>query len=242
MAGMKRILILAAIAAAAAHGGTPADQERAPLDQPLTATNMVIFAPAGDLSAPSDASELGLLSRVARLAGVPFGFEADEAAPRPTTGAAVEAHDVSARTLRDALDGFVRMDSRYEWRDVRGVVVMRTHAAWSDSRNALNQPVRDVEWRDVDAIAAFNRVARLLYPDAARDPFEGMLAPRTGLFSVQLHGGTLLDVLNAAARADGQLGWAVSYGPASSATRFTLTIGHYGNGPSASWPERPGIR
>ena len=244
MSGMKWILVPTAAALAAAHLAVAAGagQERAPLDQPLTSTNLIIFAPAGDLAAPSDASELGLLSRVARLAGAPFGFEADEAAPRPTTGAAVEAHDVSARTLREALDGFVRMDPRYEWRDVRGVIVVRTRAAWSDARNVLNQPAPDVDWQDVDTIAAFNHITRLFYPDAARDPFEGMLPARTGLFSVHVRGGTRIDVLDAAARADGQLGWAVSYGPPGSASRFTLTLGHYGNGPSVSWPARPGVR
>jgi hypothetical protein len=240
MLEMKWMLALAAAAMAAAAPGA-GGQERAPLDQPLTSTNLIIFAPAGDLTAPSDASELGLLSRVARLAGVPFGFEADESAPRPTTGAPVEVHDVSARTLREALDGFVRMDPRYQWRDVRGVVVVRTQAAWSDPRNALNQPAPDVDWQDLDTIAAFNHITRLFYPDA-REPFEGMLAARTGLFSVQVRGGTRIDVLDAAARADGQLGWAVSYGPPGSATRFTLTLGHYGNGPSVSWPMRPVVR
>jgi hypothetical protein len=211
----------------------------APLDQPLASSSHIIYAPAGDLAAPSDASELGLLSRVFRVAGVPFGFEADETAPRETSGAAVEPHDVTARTLRDALDGFVTMDPRYEWRDVQGVFVVRTRTAWRDPRDALNRPAGDVDWPDLDPIALFNRVARLLYPDAPHDPFEGMLASRARPVTVQLRQGTVLDVLNAAARADGQLGWAVSYAAAGAPSRFTLTIGHFGSGPTFSWPNRP---
>jgi hypothetical protein len=233
---MRWFIALAAAAGALAAPRTP---QTSPLDQPLASSSHIIYAPAGDLVAPSDASELGLLSRVFRAAGVPFGFEADEAAPRETTGAPVEAHDVTARTLREALDGFVRMDPRYEWRDVQGVFVVRTRAAWSDARDALNRPVRDVDWTDLDPIALFNRVARLLYPDAPRDPFEGMLLSRARPFAVQLRQGTVLDVLNAAARADGQLGWAVWYGPPRGTARFTLTIGHFGSGPSFSWPDRP---
>jgi hypothetical protein len=58
-------------------------------------------------------------------------------------------------------------------------------------------------------------------------------------FSVHVSEGTLLDVLDAAVRADGELGWAVAYGAAPGKTRFTLTLGHYGNGPMLGWPERP---
>ena len=130
----------------------------------------IIYAPAGDLIAPSDASALGLLSRTARVAEVPFGFEADQTSPRLTTGAAVEAHEVTAGTLRQALDGFVRMDPRYEWRDAAGVFVMRSRTAWSDPHGTLTRRVHDIDWREIDTIGAFNRIAHLLYPDAAHDP------------------------------------------------------------------------
>ncbi len=210
-----------------------------PLDEPLTATTHTIYAPAGDLSAPSDASEFGLVSRLARVSGVPFGFETDETDPRPTTGATVEAHDFTASTLREALNGFVRMDPRYEWRDMAGVLVIRTPAAWARSRGALSLPVGAIDWRDVDVIEAFNRIAHLLYPDSAHPPFEGVAASPTRLLTVQLGPGTMLDLLNAIARTDGQLGWAIVYGEASGTKRFTLTIGHYGNGPSYSWPRVP---
>ncbi|HEY2153153.1 MAG TPA: hypothetical protein VGH34_20255 [Vicinamibacterales bacterium] len=210
-----------------------------PLDVPLPTATHTIYAPAGNLVAPSDASEFGLLSRLARVGAIPFGFEADAADPRPTTGAPVEAHDVAAHTLREALDGFVRIDPRYEWRDVAGVLVMRTRPAWTTSRGALSLPVRAIDWRDIDEVEAFNRVALLLYPNAGHPPFEGVAVSRARQFTVQLGQGTMLDLLNAIARADGQLGWAVVYGESSSTKRLTLTIGHYGNGPSYSWPTLP---
>jgi len=96
-----------------------------------------------------------------------------------------------------------------------------------------------VDWRDLDVIAAFNRVARLLYPVSPHDAFEGMTGTHDRPFSVHVSKGTLLDVLDAAVRADGELGWAVCYGNAPSPTRFTLTLGHYGNGPTLGWHERP---
>jgi hypothetical protein len=232
---MKWQTILAAIAGAV----TLIAPQGLPLDEPLSATTHTIYAPAGDLAAPSDASELGLLSRVARVGAIPFGFEADATVPRPTTGAAVEAHDLTAHTLRDALDGFVRMDPRYEWRDVAGVLVIRTRLAWTTPHGVLSLPVRNIDWRDVDAVEAFNRVALLLYPDSAHPPFEGLAISRTRLLTVHLDQGTMLDLLNAVARADGQLGWSIVYGESSSAKRVTLTIGHYGNGPSYGWPTLP---
>src|SRR5260370_42345052 len=73
-----------------------------PLDQPLATTTHIIYAPGGLLAAPSDPGELGLLSRIARVAGVPFGFEADDADPRPATGVAVAAPQVSPGTPRAA--------------------------------------------------------------------------------------------------------------------------------------------
>jgi hypothetical protein len=210
-----------------------------PLDRPLATTTHIIYAPKGNLVAPSDASELGLLSRIARVAGVPFGFEADDVDPRPPTGMAVEPHEVPGDTLRAALDAFVTLDPRYEWRDTNGVFVMRTRGAWNSTRDVLNQKVRDVDWRDLDVIAAFNRVARLLYPASPHEAFEGLSARHDRPFSVHVSEGTLIDVLDAAVRADGELGWAVSYGTAPTPTRFALTLGHYGDGPTLGWHERP---
>jgi hypothetical protein len=232
---MKWRIILAAIGGAVALIAPQA----LPLDEPLAAATQTIYAPAGDLTAPSDASELGLLSRLARVGAIPFGFEADATAPRPTTGAAVEAHDVIAHTLREGLDGFVRMDPRYEWRNVAGVLVIRTRLAWTTPGGVPSLPVGAIDWRDVDVIDAFNRIADLLYPDAPHPPFEGLAVSRTRLLTVHLGQGTMLDLLNAVARADGQLGWSIVYGEASSTKRFTLTIGHYGSGPSYSWPTLP---
>jgi hypothetical protein len=219
-------------------GAYPRSQA-SPLDRPLATTTHIIYAPEGNLLAPSDASELGLLSRIARVAGVPFGFEADDADPRPPTGRAVVPHEVPGDTLRAALDAFVTLDPRYEWRDTNGVFVMRTRGAWTSPRDVLNQQVRDVDWRDLDVIAAFNRLARLLYPASPHEAFEGMAGRHDRPFSVQVSDGTLLDVLDAVVRADGELGWAVSYGTAPNPTRFSLTLGHYANGPTRGWQERP---
>lgn len=210
-----------------------------PLDRSLIATEHLIYAPPGDLVAPSDASEMGLLSRVAAVATVPFGFESDEATPRPSTSSAVEPHLVSAATLRQALDAFVALDRRYQWRDMNGVFVVRAAAAWTDPANVLNRRVRDIHWHDLSAFSVFDRVAHLLYPNEQRDIYVGLERRNDRPFAVDVDDGTVLDVLNAAARADGELGWWVRYGLPSDARQLELTIGHYGIGPTFGWRERP---
>jgi hypothetical protein len=236
---LVRVSAVLAFMAAASAPGTTSLSQPLPLDQPLTTTTHVIYGLPGDLGLPSDASEMGLLSRIAKVATVPFGFEADEAAPRPSAGAPVEPHYITAKTLREALDGFVALDPRYRWREVHGVFVVRTSRAWDDAGNVLNRRIREVHWHDLNIVAAFNRLAHLLYPNDSGEVFDARAANDVRLFSVDVSDGTILDVLNAAAVADGELGWWVEYGTTSSPTRFRLTIGHYGNGPTFGWHVLP---
>jgi hypothetical protein len=210
------------------------------LDRPLVATRHLIYAPPGDLRSPSDASELGFLSRVARVAAVPFGFESDSASPRPASSGTVEPHEITAATVREALDAFVRFDPRYEWRTAGGMYVVRTSAAWNDPTNVLNRPVPDGDWRDLSTLSAFNRVSHLLYPDDTSPLYTGLSVKNDRPFSVQVRGGTILDLLNAIALADGELGWSVRYGRPPDQIQFELTIGHYGIGPTHGWRRRPG--
>jgi hypothetical protein len=232
MRALIRALSVPALGAIALSQGLP-------LDQPLTTTTHVIYTPRGDLGAPSDASEMGLLSRIARTATVPFGFEADAAAPRVSSGAPVEPHYVTARTLREGLDRFVVLDPRYRWRAVHGAFVVRTSRAWDDPGDVLNRRIADVHWRGLNVVAAFNRLAHLLYPTDSDDIFDPRASNDGRLFNVDVSDGTILDVLNAAAVSDGELGWWVEYGTTSDPTRFRLTIGHYGSGPTFGWHDLP---
>jgi hypothetical protein len=249
----RRVLGFAALAVAglgaglgvtgglAARGGQPVEQPSA-FDRPLQTTEHVIYVPAGDATSPSDAGEMGLLSRLARVSNLPFGFESDGEAPRSAPAARVERRVITASTPRAALDAFVAMDPRYRWKDVGGVFVVRTAAAWDDPRNALNQPVRNVHWHDLHVLSAFDRIAHVFYPGDPRAYFEGIRDTSNRSFNVDVSEGTILGVLDAAVRDDGELGWWVAYGNASDRQRFTLTLGHYGNGPTAGWAERPAAK
>ena len=217
-----------------------ADQPSA-FDRPLQTTEHFVYAPATPGSTPSDAGDMGLLSRFARVSSVPFGFESDESTPRPSTATAVEPRSVTAATLRAALDGFVARDPRYRWKDCGGAFVVRTVTAWEDPNDALNQRVRDIHWRRLDLLSTFARIGHLLYPADPRDYFEGIRLQNSAgrPIDVDVVDGTILDVLNTTVRNDGELGWWVSYGSAAERQRFSLTLGHYGNGPSFGWAERP---
>jgi hypothetical protein len=211
------------------------------LDRRLTTIEHVIYGPPGEFRAPTDAGAMGFLSRVARVAVVPFGFESDSAAPRTSSATAIEPHLVAAATVRAALDAFVRLDPRYEWRDASGLYVVRTRTAWNDSGGILNRRIPDVDWRDVSLVSAYEGVARILFPQERGSIFSGIRVRDDRPFSVQVSGGTLLDLLNAIALADGQLAWWVRYGGPSDRVQFELTIGHFGVGLTHGWRKRPGV-
>lgn len=236
--GSMAIVAIAAVGLTSGQAGPPSA-----FDRPLQTTDYFIYVPAGPGAVPSDAGEMGLLSRFARVSSVPFGFESDESVPRPSIASALEMRGVTASTLRAALDGFVVMDPRYRWKDANGAFVVRTLTAWDDPHDALNQRVRDIYWQGLDVLSAFNRIGHLLYPADPRDYFAGIRLPNSGNrpFNVGVAEGTVLDVLNAAIRDDGELGWWVSYGGATERQRFSLTLGHYGIGPTFGWPERPAL-
>ena len=234
------IVVMAAMTVGLSSG--QADQPSV-FDRPLPTTEHFMYVPAAPGAMPTDAGEMGLLSRFARVSSVPFGFESDESAPRPSTGSALELRGVTASTLRAALDGFVAMDPRYRWKDTGGAFVVRTVTAWEDPDNALNQRVRDIHWQRLDVLSAFTRIGHLLFPADPREYFSGIRRQNGGnrTLDVDLADGTILDVLNTAVRDDGELGWWVSYGGPSERQRFSLTLGHYGNGPTHGWPERPAL-
>ena len=205
------------------------------LDKPLGSAEQVIFAPEGDLSSPSDASLFGFMSRLSRIALVPFGVESNRAEPRPPTGRPVVEHTIAAQTLRQALDAICRIDPRYAWSDADGVVLLRPRGAAEDTGDPLNRQVRDIRWQGLTSFTAFDAVAHLLYPDDRRDYFAALKAPAGRPIDVDVTDGTIVDVLNAVVRSDGELGWWVHYGGATDDRRVEMTIGHYGVGPTASW-------
>ena len=143
------------------------------------------------------ATDVGALGAAAR---VPMGFEA---APSVRPGGwKVEA---SGKPLRAVLDAIVAADSRYEWRDENGVIVLRPSAAWTDRNNAIYRNVGSIRFDEVGAADAMRIVAALFGTDLVGSQRNDL--GDTKRFSLDLPPGTILDALNGIVRAHGLLTW-----------------------------------
>jgi hypothetical protein len=201
-----------------------------PYDPAKTGREQLRVAIASDIGGfQTDSGVHGLLMRIGIAADVPIGYEPDPSELRSSSfdrpAATVQ---IEAATLHQALDAVVALDRRYEWREMDGVYVVRTAAAWRDARNLLNRTVGSVHWHGVNRRLATDRLWSLLYPA------DGCSAPRhaesggTAAFNIDIENGTLLDVLNAVARAKhrrGEFGWHVGRGGAGDPLKFTVGLG-----------------
>jgi len=151
------------------------------------------------------AADIGSLAAAAR---VPMGFEA--APPGGRGGWKIEA---SGRPLRAVLDAIVSADSRYEWRDDDGVIVLRPSAAWSDRDNALYRSVGSIRFDEVGAADALRIVAGLFGEDLSASQRDDL--NDTKRFSLNVPPGTLLDALDGIVRAHGLLAWALEPWPST---------------------------
>lgn len=142
-------------------------------------------------------------------------------------------------TVREALDSIVREDPRYEWSESDGRILVRAVDARGSSALDVRVPrfaVADVSFTDALAalVHAIDRsrpaptviqfgvtlnisgaeVAPLVITGQARAE-PPAAAPRKGdgqrLITLALRGATVLEILDAIARADGQLSWSVHY-------------------------------
>jgi hypothetical protein len=142
---------------------------------------------------------------LAGAAGVPMGFEAlgsSERRPVPRAGPAEV--QLTGLTLRDALDTLVRLDPRYEWRDMDGLIVVRPVTAWSNAADPLYRLVDGLRLDEAPVSRMIGAFASLLgAPEYLHNSF-----PDTRRFSVDVARSTALDVINAIARSHGELCWA----------------------------------
>jgi hypothetical protein len=163
------------------------------LDRPLSAEFVVV--PSLD--------DAAIIERIGDLGKVAIGFQ------QATGSRAADRLDLPvlpARTPRQALNDFVRFDRRYRWEERDGVAVVRPTRAWTDRSDLLNRQVRGIAWHDIVALEALVRVADLAASAAVPGP-QPRPSGFTRVFSVVVDRGTTLDVLNAIARAHGEVGW-----------------------------------
>ena len=141
---------------------------------------------------------------------VPFVFERGPLL-RPIPG---EGVSLNGLTLRAALDTLTAIDSRYSWRDVDGVIVIRPHLSWGDGSHPLFRLAPALDASDASLSQVVSALLRVLGRD---DAFVSLTDSRQ--FAVHVPEGSILDQLVAIARAHGQLGWIFSAADSDDARR-----------------------
>jgi hypothetical protein len=145
---------------------------------------------------------LSSVFELARAVGVPMGFQIatrnGAVAPPPSR----EPIDVSGMVLRDALEQVSRLDPRFEWREMNGVIVFRPVESWSDPQDPLSRSIPDVSLRDVPISVA----VRLILSSFGRVEAALTLNEKKKV-SIALRQATVLDLLNATAQSHGELAW-----------------------------------
>src|SRR5260221_3664732 len=110
--------------------------------------------------------------------------------------------------LRDALEQVSRLDPRFEWREMNGVIVFRPVESWSDPQDPLSRSIPDVSLRDVPISVA----VRLILSSFGRVE-AGLTLNEKKKVSIALRQATVLDLLNATAQSHGELAWEWGYIP-----------------------------
>jgi hypothetical protein len=145
------------------------------------------------------AVDVGALAAAGRT---PIGFEAAlDGTP------ATLAVDASGKTLRAVLDEIITADTRYEWRDEDGVIVLRPRASWTDREDPLHRSVGPIRFDDVGVAEALRIAGALFGEELSRSQSDDLGDHQR--FTLDIPPGTLLDALNGIVRAHGALAWGV---------------------------------
>jgi len=196
------------------------------LDRPLQ-TTLAAAVPLGD-------RETMMIARsIVRSAKVPLGFEED--GPLPPSSGPRTPQPIAGMTMRQVLDLIVGLDPRYTWREIDGIAVVRPSAAWNDPDDALNRRVQNIHWAGVNARQTLDRLTGLVF-DAPVTPLPGTINPST--FAVDISDGTVIQVLNAAAKAGGLFWWTQTETRPSGSHVVMVALAGFddGGGSMVTWP------
>lgn len=144
------------------------------------------------------------IPELAAAARAPMGVELLPPAERQTDSQGV---NVTGLSLREALTGLMALDSRYEWREIDGIIVVRPLLAWTQPDHPLSRQASSVRLERATIVDAANYLHALVEPGmkyaAERD--RGVEVRR---ISVTVADRTpLLTVLNTIAKSFGELCW-----------------------------------
>jgi len=200
--------------------------QQSSLDRPLQ-TTMAAAVPLGDRET------MLIPHRIFGSAKVPLGFE--QAGPLPSGSGSRTPQPLAGMTMRQVLDLIVGLDPRYTWREVDGVAVVRPSAAWSNPDDALNRRVQDIHWTSVNARETLDKLTSLIF-DAPVAATPGSVNPNT--FAVDITDGTVIQVLNAAAKAGGLFWWTQTETRPSGSQVVMVSLAGFDDrgGPVVTWP------
>ena len=190
-----------------------------PVELPLTVTSF-----------GSAAERLGMLARL------PLGIE-DSVVPLDQNGAPMMALMLTGKSVHDALGELSQRTSKYEWRQVERLVVIRPANAWNDPANMLNRTAATIEWTNVDVAEALDQTMSMLTGIQYSTPIS---TPDDRRFDVVLQGATILQLLNAIASNHGELIWHVSYHSRDTGAKFGIGFKTFSGHAKWIWiPELP---
>ena len=136
--------------------------------------------------------------------------------------------------MRQALDLIVGLDPRYTWREADGVAV-RPSAGWSDPHDALNRHVQNIHWTSVNARQTLDRLTSVIF-DAPVTVTPGFVTSSS--FAVDIADGTVLQVLNAAAKAGDLFWWTQTEKKPLGSEALIVSLAGFDDrgGPAVTWP------
>jgi hypothetical protein len=168
------------------------------------------------------------LAALAEAIGSPTGLELLPPKVRESF-VAPDRLPITGLPVRDALVVLASRDPGYEARELDGVLVLRPSASWSDSAHPLLRPVKSVRLQNATVGQAIGMITSLL---GRKEPIGPMLDSRR--FSVVLTRGSILDLLNAVAKAHGGLSWMWEEHSArerkETGCRYALNVAMFGTG------------
>jgi hypothetical protein len=201
--------------------------QQSTLDRPLQ-TTLAPLAPLGD-------RETIMIPRmILKSAKVPVGFE--QAGPLPPSNGLRTPQPIAGMTMRQVLDLIIGLDPRYTWREVDGVAVVRPSTAWNDPDDTLNRRVQNIHWTAVNARQTLDRLTSVVF-DTPPATVKPTATGNPSTFAVDIADGTVIQVLNAAAKAGGLFWWTQTEKTPSGSQAVMVSLASFeGGGPVVTWP------
>jgi hypothetical protein len=147
------------------------------------------------------------LTSMAHRAGVPTGLERSHTQRTFRRSPEVSATDFSSISLRESWQILQRFDPEYETRILSGVLVIRPKSAWTHADHPLHRRVSRFEVVKVSLPELTWRIGTLL--SGSTQPYRVHPAAKIPLndWTLHLERTSVLEILNAAARAPGRVSW-----------------------------------